>query len=416
MQNFLIRSGKSPFRAASALETLNKKFTLSNTGNLLFQHSVFRAIHSPDNNYIAIQDQLMSNEEISAINNHFSALFLPFANAFRPSWKKNLNIWIENLERIHIPVIVCGIGAQCVTNDPISELSNINEEVVKFCSLVLRNAASIGVRGQFTADYLASLGITDCDIIGCPSLFYFGDTLSSHKAVHESDFERIALTFSPQSPDKLSKKNPEISHSLQLLETLVESHKKKKFHYFAQETNELAKLIWNTDRLVLKTLSRKLGELPTYYPIDSHIWIENLRQYDLSIGTRLHGCIAGVLAGTPSLLLCHDSRTSEVANFLHLPHVNQSEISTLDFHKVSELINESRMHTEFAGHYQNFENFLRKNTREFLRGFQFYSNLGHYDSNIENIGFPDTLFSDTYPNPSDLNEKINHIYKLQNKK
>lgn len=416
MHNFLIRAGKSPFVVANAVETLDRKLTLSNTGNLLFQHSIFRAIHSPENNYYAVQDHVFSDDEVLFINENFSAIFLPFANAFRPSWKKFLNNWIENLVRIRIPVVVCGIGAQCVSNDPVSELSNINEEVIKFCSLVLRNSSSIGVRGQFTADYLASLGITDFDVIGCPSLFYFGNTLPANETVHEFSFEKIALTFSPQSPDKISEENPGITHALRLVQDLVESHKNKKFHYFAQETNELAKLIWNSDRLVLETLSRKLGDLPTYYPIDSHMWIENLRRYDLSIGTRLHGCIAGVLSGIPSLLLCHDSRTIEVAKHLDLPHVHQDDISSLDFDKVAALINKSRMHAKFESNYQIFEDFLRKNTQGFLPDFSFYNSLEHYDSIISNIGFPETILSSTYPDSAQLNEKINHLYELHNKK
>ena len=191
-QNFLIRAGKLPFLAANAVETLDGNLNLSNTGNLLFQHSILRAIYSPDNNYVAVQDQILSKEAISTINENFTALFLPFANAFRPSWKKQLNNWIENLRHINIPVIVCGIGAQCITDDPISELSSINGEVIEFCSLVLRNSSSIGVRGQLTASYLKNLGITEYDVIGCPSLFYFGNSLpNSNERSKKSDFRKF---------------------------------------------------------------------------------------------------------------------------------------------------------------------------------------------------------------------------------
>lgn len=413
MQNFLIRAGKSPFKAASALETLGGKLTLSNTGNLLFQHSVFRAIYSPENNYIAVQDQVFSDAEISSINENFTALFLPFANAFRPSWKKQLNNWIENLERIHIPVIVCGIGAQCVTDEPLSELSTINDEVVKFCSLVLKNSSSLGVRGHFTANYLQSLGISDYDIIGCPSLFYFGDTLSkSHKETKGSDYKKIALNFSPQSPDKISDRYSNIDLSLNLVEGLVEENQDKQFYYFAQDTNELSKMIWDSDKVVLKTLSDRLGRLQAFYPVDSHVWIENLQQYCLSMGTRLHGCIAGILSGTPSLLLCHDSRTSEIASFFDLPHLNQAETEKLDLNRISDVINAAQINDKFQDNYKNFENFLRKNTKSFLPDFKFYCNIEQYNSTLNNIDFPKTVNTYSYPTISDINEKINYLYKL----
>ena len=85
----MIRAGKLPFLAANAVETLDGNLNLSNTGNLLFQHSILRAIYSPDNNYVAVQDQILSREAISTINENFTALFLPFANAFRPYGKSN---------------------------------------------------------------------------------------------------------------------------------------------------------------------------------------------------------------------------------------------------------------------------------------------------------------------------------------
>ena len=402
-----------PFLAANAVETLDGNLNLSNTGNLLFQHSILRAIYSPDNNYVAVQDQILSKEAISTINENFTALFLPFANAFRPSWKKQLNNWIENLRHINIPVIVCGIGAQCITDDPISELSSINGEVIEFCSLVLRNSSSIGVRGQLTASYLKNLGITEYDVIGCPSLFYFGNSLpNSNERSKKSDFRKISLNFSPQSPDKISDKYPQIDIALKLVEDFVKRHKEKDFYYFAQDTNELAHLLWNSERIVLKSLSKTLGMLPSYYPIDSHVWIENLKLFDLSLGTRLHGCIAGVLSGTPSLLLCHDSRTSEIATFFGLPHVDQAKLEKLDLDNIVDIINKAQLRSKFTENYKNFERFLKRNTSGFLQDFKFYCNIEEYDFNINSIDFPETINSLIYPSAKEINEKLNYLYKL----
>ena len=54
--------------------------------------------------------------------------------------------------------------------------------------------------------------------------------------------------------------------------------------------------------------------------LDPKTWFSHLAQYDFSFGTRIHGNIASLLAGTPAVLLAHDSRTLELADYHQIPH------------------------------------------------------------------------------------------------
>ena len=54
--------------------------------------------------------------------------------------------------------------------------------------------------------------------------------------------------------------------------------------------------------------------------LDPWPWIEHLRSFDAAFGSRIHGSIAAVLAGTPVVVLPHDSRTLELARYFELPH------------------------------------------------------------------------------------------------
>lgn len=86
-------------------------------------------------------------------------------------------------------------------------------------------------------------------------------------------------------------------------------------------------------------------------------WLDFLRQADLSFGARLHGNIAAVLSGTPSIIIAKDARMRELAEYHHLTHIMAKEITnktnimdwveTCDFQEVTK------------DHGQNFDRFIQ---------------------------------------------------------
>jgi len=54
--------------------------------------------------------------------------------------------------------------------------------------------------------------------------------------------------------------------------------------------------------------------------VDPRTWIDDLRGFDFSFGSRIHGNIAALLAGTPATVLCGDSRTLELCRYFEIPH------------------------------------------------------------------------------------------------
>jgi len=61
---------------------------------------------------------------------------------------------------------------------------------------------------------------------------------------------------------------------------------------------------------------------------DYNSWIDYLRTRSFCVGTRIHGTIASIIAGTPALLVAHDSRTQELAKAMGIPYLLSSEIDT----------------------------------------------------------------------------------------
>jgi hypothetical protein len=55
-------------------------------------------------------------------------------------------------------------------------------------------------------------------------------------------------------------------------------------------------------------------------------WLDHMRQYCFSYGTRLHGNIAAMIAGVRAIWLVHDMRIKEVLDYFCLPWVDLNEV------------------------------------------------------------------------------------------
>jgi hypothetical protein len=74
--------------------------------------------------------------------------------------------------------------------------------------------------------------------------------------------------------------------------------------------------------------------------LDPRPWMEFLAERDFSFGTRIHGNIAALLAGTPAVVLAHDSRTLELARYHEIPYRPIAElprdVDAADLHDVAD--------------------------------------------------------------------------------
>ncbi|MFI0962089.1 polysaccharide pyruvyl transferase family protein [Streptomyces sp. NPDC021080] len=385
MKRILLRSGKSPYDVVPVEEALHLDVFATNSGNLIFSDAAHKILETP-------RTEVVSNgirTDVAAagrINEEFDAFVVPLANAFRPSFEAQLRRLTRLIGKLKIPVIVPGIGAQTGLSYNPARLKPIEPAVREFVSAVLDRSASIGVRGEFTEKYLRDMGFNDVEVIGCPSLFMYGERL---------DVRKRAESLGPGS--RIAVNGSHSAMRTQGLGAVVRNAHARypQLRFIGQNLSDARQLHWRD----LSDPNGAVTEMPTHpdHPmfredkvrvyIDPVTWIDDLRDFDFSFGSRIHGNIAALLAGTPATVLCGDSRTLELCRYFDIPHRPITKLpADLD---PAQLYAEADFGALTRGHQERFERFTGFLTRNGLENTFTHGDGGAaHEERIRSLAFP----------------------------
>ncbi|WCE39362.1 polysaccharide pyruvyl transferase family protein [Brevibacterium sp. BDJS002] len=335
----------------------------TNVGNLLFGQSMFRALSVEGTEVVANSFNSgrdgIDDEYIQRINDEFDCFVVPLANAFRPSFRRNLANLTRVIEGLDIPVTVVGVGSQHPLNGGDERNADLDEDVKRFMSAVLDRSASVGVRGIETSAYLKRIGFGEehVDVIGCPSIFMYGPNPTVRAL--EDDFSQqkaLAMSASPETG---------------VMVPVIRDHAERfeRFSYIPQNSWDLNTMVWAEPRGRQNAINGLVNpdsllhvRDQVHFPLDPDTWVEFLKKFDFVLGTRIHGSVAGILSGTPTLLVAHDSRTRELADYHQIPYVPLDKISentrAEDLYQYADY---SKFHAGLAETFDRFTAFLGKN-------------------------------------------------------
>jgi hypothetical protein len=319
MPQILIRAHKNPFTVADADTTYRQNLIGNNTGNLVFSQAVYRLLSAAG---ATVETSGLARSHPRVINSRFDHVVIPLANAFRSTYIETLDALSNLIEQLTIPVTVLGVGSQASLKGVYKGADTVDPATTRFVRAVLNQSPSIGVRGEHTRDYLKSLGFGDehVKVIGCPSMFMYGPGLKVDPKVESLSYDSpIAFNVSPYVPEM----GPLSLYAAKHFPNLV---------YMAQNIQTLELMLYGSypKGKRMNAMAASGAPITLDHPLirsdrvrfflDPKTWFEHLAQYDFSFGTRIHGNIAALLAGTPALLLAHDSRTLELAEYHEIPH------------------------------------------------------------------------------------------------
>jgi hypothetical protein len=82
-------------------------------------------------------------------------------------------------------------------------------------------------------------------------------------------------------------------------------------------------------------------------------WLEHMRRYSFSYGTRLHGNIAALLAGVRAIWIVHDMRLKEVCDHFRLPTIGFDEVRAgVDMQTLYDRADYSQCHRIYPDRYR----------------------------------------------------------------
>lgn len=321
--------GTSPYLPDSAFlgaEELARQ-SGGNTGNLMFCHSISRMTE-------AGPESIPWGASLDDLDPRQDLLVLPLANQLGAH--VDLDTLADKMGRAKIPMVGIGLGAQ----GPIGgvDASLIPQGSWKWLRVLQERSVdgqpNVALRGEETLRAIATQGLAaGCVVTGCPSNFINASaTLGREIARRRANaVHRIAV---PAGNPFL----PQFRLLEQSLRVLVESSGGT---YVCQHPLDMLRLSKLQYRAIERATFARYREY-IYPDIDddrfldwfrahAHAfasvpeWLSMMARHDLVVGTRIHGVMAGIQAGVPSICLCIDSRTKELCQTMAIPHADAND-------------------------------------------------------------------------------------------
>lgn len=339
--------------AGTAAERLSPTFsgrmnaTGLNFGNIFFYDALSR--HVTDSTPAFTWESAAATEDILILS--MANLLSPYVDMAHPS---------EILRTAKAKkIVMIGVGAQ---GYDYSENLSLPTPVVEFMQIVSHRSETIGVRGDYSAELLFRNGIRNVEVIGCPSLFHEGARFPTIRAPD------MTAPMAVHATPSLHLVRSEMAHMLGI-------GMRADAHYVLQSEHDLGFLFdGGGDRSFryfidwAKPQDRTFNEFERWlrtrsvYFSNRDEWVSFLTSHGFVAGSRFHGNVASLMAGTPAVTVAIDTRTRELCELFHLPHIHARDVHQYSrMEDIAELADFSDFNANYSARYGSYLEFLRRN-------------------------------------------------------
>lgn len=349
LMNESAETGKSQYPAFTGVSIRDQK----NRGNIVHAAAARRLL--PEG--IDYPFAPWTEESVENVRTH-SHLVTVMANAIllgadTSPMESAHNIMADNIERADLPVVVLGLGSQAELGT--SSRQKMPAGTLRLLRILSERTQSIACRGAFTADVLNFHGIKNAEPIGCQSTFWHGASLP-FSYDRESSLQDVAFNYSV-----VQREAGVVEWGVQSEFTLIGQTEHWEEAVIKGEDPAVA----DRQRIIFKLTNLDDDQYRQY--CREHFrsfrkmgpWINLLKDFNFSVGTRFHGNMAALIAGTPALWLSHDQRTRELCELLSLPHLPlESAIENLNIERFADLADFGDFRKNYSSNYERFKSYI----------------------------------------------------------
>jgi len=326
---------------------------VTNTGNKVWLQGLVSEL-SISNNNLYYYD---CSETWDEINEKYDCVVLSEANLLNVQYKHNILFLANEFKQCKIPIYLIAVGAQARSYDHIDALcKEIRTETEAFLHSIYETGGEIACRGYFTKEVLDRICKNTAEVVGCPALFQNGRDLSI-----------------PENKVLQSEIRPVINGNFRCKDRMLSKYKDAVyidqdgwFDYFY----DIKKYDNCSDAEIIKKIMRSEGYFKSNLFFDGRLklfwdvpeWYRFLKEkeFNFSIGSRIHGAIMSLLAGIPSALCIVDSRTREMGEYYNIPIMFSPYYRGKTLFELYSEVDYSEFNKKYPVLYGKFNSFLKK--------------------------------------------------------
>lgn len=300
--------------------------TGANTGNLFIGNGLFHGLDCASKAFHPGFGAIPAER----LHEHFDLVVIPASNFVGNG--VDLTDHADYFARSKVPLFCFGLGSQVLPGEELA----LKPGTERFLRLLSERSGSIGVRGAFTAEVLWNMGIRNLSITGCPSLLSLRPSTIAKLVAARPSLGKVAANFSNNVRRHSISATGMRSSENALFQRLLGENA---FYVLQNEAPEMALLgaLGRGDAAAAGAVLPRVAELfdvsgsredvrrfieqrmRVFFSVEE--WVGCMDTMTGSLGTRFHGNVAALLAGTPALFLVHDMRTLELCELLRVPHL-----------------------------------------------------------------------------------------------